>query len=61
MFLLVKILLIFLDQLFIHLSSDLVKHFALQPPINIKALLFIGTIRIDGTSGQKLKNSSFPG
>jgi len=50
-----------LDQLLIHFSSDFVKHLALQPPINIKALLFIGTTKIEGISAQKLKNSSLPG
>jgi len=39
----------------------LVKHLALQPPINIKALLFIGTTKMEGISEQKLKNSSHPG
>jgi len=43
-----------LDQLLIHFSSDFVKHLALQPPINMKALLFIGTTKIDGISSQKL-------
>jgi len=50
-----------LDQLLIHFSSDFVKHLVLQPPINIKALLFMGTTKIDGISAQKLKNSSHPG
>ena len=30
-------------------------------PINSKALLFIGTTKIEGISAQKLKNSSLPG